>query len=113
MPARFVASLKPLALTPDRIRLARVIAVAADLVQLAIVPAFAGGFVAPVNDALDVVVAAALIWILGWHWVFLPTFLSELIPFWDLVPNWTAAVLFVTRQGPPPRDITASAPPRG
>ena len=35
--------------------------------------------------------------LVGWHWAFLPTFLAELIPFFDLVPTWTAAVFLATR----------------
>ena len=38
----------------------------------------------------------ALVTLVGWHWAFLPSFLSELIPMWDLVPTWTAAVWYVT-----------------
>ena len=52
-------------------------------------------------------VAAALSALLGWHWVFLPAFLSELIPMWDLVPTWTAAVWYVTSGGPPGRESTS------
>ena len=77
------------------------------------------GALSPVNDALDVGVGLALTWLLGWHWAFLPSFLSELIPIWDLVPTWTAAVWFVTSGtlppagGPPgpPIDVTPKAPP--
>jgi hypothetical protein len=43
-------------------------------------------------------------WLIGWHWAFLPTFVSELIPLWDLVPTWTAAVFFATRGHGKPRD---------
>ncbi len=82
--------------SPQRIWAARVIAMAADLAQIAIFPAFSEGALSPVNDALDFAVAAALSALLGWHWVFLPSFLSELIPMWDLVPTWTAAVWYVT-----------------
>ena len=55
----------------------------------------------PRDDALwevDVAVAAVLTRILGWHWAFLPTLAAELIPGVDLIPTWTAAVYFVTRQ---------------
>jgi hypothetical protein len=90
-----------------RVRAARIIAVAADLLQIALFPVFVPGAVAPWNDALDVVVAAALVWLLGWNWAFVPSFVAELVPAFDLVPTWTMAVLFATRQKNPeslPRD---------
>ena len=87
--------------SPGRIWAARAIAMAADLAQIAIFPAFSEGALSPVNDAVDVAVAAALSALLGWHWVFLPSFLSELIPMWDLVPTWTAAVWYVTSGSAP------------
>lgn len=84
-------------LTPSRVRAARTIAVVADLVQILVFPAFAAGAASPWNDALDVLVAGAMALLIGWHWVFLPSFLAELVPGFDLVPTWTAAVFFVTR----------------
>lgn len=87
----------PRPLTPGRVRAARILAVAADLLQIAVFPAFSQGLLSPANDVLDVAVAVAMVVLLGWHWAFLPTLLSEFIPFWDLVPTWTAAVLIVTR----------------
>jgi hypothetical protein len=80
-----------------RIRAARLLAVAADLIQIALLPLFAPGAVSPAADALDVAVAGILTWLVGWHWSFLPSFVAELVPGLDLVPTWTAAVLFATR----------------
>lgn len=79
--------------------IARAIAIGADLVQLGLFPYFLPGAAAPWNDALDVVVGLALVRLIGWHWAFLPAFLGELVPGLDLVPTWTAAVLFATRGG--------------
>jgi len=101
--------------SPRRIWAARAIAMAADLAQIAIFPAFSEGALSPVNDALDVAVAAALSALVGWHWVFLPSFLSELIPMWDLVPTWTAAVWYVTSgsaPGPAAPSARVEPPPR-
>lgn len=84
-----------------RVRAARFIAVLADLLQIVLFPIFAPGAVAPWDDALDVVVAAALVWLLGWNWTLLPSFVAELVPGLDLVPTWTMAVLFATRQKKP------------
>jgi hypothetical protein len=78
-------------LTPGRILAARLVAVTADVLQLAILPA------APLVEALDVAVAMLLIGLLGWHWAFLPSIVVEAIPFVGAVPTWTASVLFATR----------------
>ncbi|HZX97795.1 MAG TPA: hypothetical protein VFE90_24980 [Myxococcales bacterium] len=83
---------------PDRraIRLARLVAVAADAIQLLAAPLFGEGFASPFNDVLDLVVAAALIKLLGFHWALLPAAAAELVPALDLAPTWTAAVLLIT-----------------
>ncbi len=110
-----------LALTPRRVMAARVLAVVADAVQIGLLPMFVGGALSPINDVLDVLVAIAMVLLIGWHWAFLPAFLSEVIPVFDLVPTWTAAVLIVTRSVPllprelppaPPAPAAPSAPPR-
>jgi hypothetical protein len=87
-------------LTRRRIRAALALAVMADAVQLGLVPVFAEGFFSPANDGLDVAVAAALFLLLGWHWALLPSAVAEMMPAVNLFPTWTAAVIFVTRQGP-------------
>jgi hypothetical protein len=94
-PAEPVTSVAEL---PARVRAARWIAVAADVVQILVVPAFFEGVLSPVNDVLDVVVAVVMLSLLGWHPALLPAFVAELVPFVDLLPTWTAAVLFVTRR---------------
>ena len=83
-----------------RVRAARLIAMAADLLQIGVLPLFAPGALSPADDALDVAVAGLLTWLVGWHWSFLPSFVAELVPGLDLVPTWTAAVLFATRGYP-------------
>ena len=88
-----------------RVRAARMIAMTADVLQLAIFPLFAPGAASPWDDALDVAVAGAVTWLVGWHWAFLPSFAAELVPGLDLVPTWTAAVFFATHgraKTPPP-----------
>ena len=79
-------------------RLAWVVAIAADALQIAGFPFFIEGGASPADAVLDVAVAAILTKLLGWHWAFLPTLAAELIPGVDLFPTWTAAVFFVTRQ---------------
>jgi hypothetical protein len=78
-------------------RLAWLIALAADALQIAVFPAFMEGAVSPIDDALDVVVGLLLWRLLGWHWALLPTFAAELVPGLDLLPTWTATVYFMTR----------------
>ncbi|MFI5169754.1 MAG: hypothetical protein ACHQM7_05285, partial [Vicinamibacterales bacterium] len=89
----------PPLVTPRRILAARVIAIVVDLAQFALLPAT----LTPLNNVIDVATGLLLIWLVGWHWAFLPTFLAELVPFVDLVPTWTLAVMFATRRaGDPP-----------
>jgi len=113
-------------LTPGRVRAARILGMTADFVQIGLLPLFSPGWLSPLNDALDVVIAIAMIALVGWHWSFLPAFLAELVPVFDLVPSWTAAVLIATRNaqgasvpatsvaqlasGPPPKDGSAGPP---
>jgi hypothetical protein len=85
--------------TPRRVMAARVLAILVDLAQWALLPAA----LTPLNNAIDVVTGFVMIWLVGWHWAFLPTFLAEMVPFVDLVPTWTLAVMFATRgAGDPP-----------
>jgi hypothetical protein len=79
-------------------RLAWVIAMAADAIQIAGLPFFVEGAISPADSVLDLIVAFVLIRLLGWHWAFLPTLAAEMIPGVDLFPTWTAAVWYVTRQ---------------
>ena len=81
-----------------RTRIAWLVAIAADAAQIILLPAFAGGVLSPVSNALDVAVAIIMIALLGWHIAFLPTALAELVPGFNLFPTWTAAVFFVTRR---------------
>ena len=87
---------------PQRVRTARILAVAVDALQWILLPVFAGVATAPLNNGLDVVVGLAMTWLVGWHWAVLPTFVAELIPFFDLVPTWSLAVFFATRGAPKP-----------
>jgi hypothetical protein len=98
--------------TSTKVQGARIIAVAADVIQLGLFPLFGEGALSIWNDALDLAVALVLIRLLGWHWVLLPSLVAESVPGLNLVPTWTAAVLFLTRGGveaappaPPPPEI--------
>lgn len=81
-----------------RFQTAMVLAMAADALQIFVLPLFAEGGLSPADDVLDLTVAAVLVRLLGWHWEFLPAFVAELVPGVDLVPFWTFAVLNVYRK---------------
>jgi hypothetical protein len=84
--------------TPKEIWAARGIALAADALQIALFPLFAGGAPEGADAIVDVVVGALLCWLCGFHLAFLPTFIGEALPTVDLFPSWTLAVLYVTRK---------------
>jgi len=84
-------------LKSPELRMAWVVALAADAIQIAALPLFAEGALSPADTVLDLAVAAILVRLLGWHWAFLPTLVAELVPGLDLFPTWTAAVWYVTR----------------
>ena len=86
------------ALRTSEHRLAWLVAMAADAIQIAVFPFFVEGAMSPADSVLDFLVGVVLIRLLGWHWAFLPSLAAELIPGMDLFPTWTAAVWFVTRQ---------------
>jgi hypothetical protein len=81
-----------------RFRIALILAVVADVLQVIFLPLFVEGAESPADDLLDFGVGAALIYLLGWHWEFLPSFLAKLVPGVDLVPLWTIAVANVYRK---------------
>jgi hypothetical protein len=84
-------------ISSGRIWLARGIVVAADILQIAVFPASAEGIASPISDGIDVVTCLLMILLLGWHIVFLPSFVIKLLPFADLAPTWTIAALIATR----------------
>jgi hypothetical protein len=81
-----------------RFRFAMILAILADALQLIFFPIFVEGAESPVDDALDLGVGAALFFLLGWHWEFLPSALAKLVPGVDLIPCWTIAVASVYRK---------------
>jgi hypothetical protein len=79
-------------------KLAMLVAIAADALQLCFLPLFIEGALSPADDMLDLGVAALMVKLLGWHWEFLPSFFAKLVPGMDLVPFWTIAVANVWRK---------------
>jgi hypothetical protein len=90
---------EPISLSPRlRFRIAAILAMVADVLQLVVFPLFSEGALSPADDVLDLAVAVILMRLLGWHWEFLPAFAAELVPGVDLVPFWTFAVANVYRK---------------
>ena len=81
-----------------RLRVAMVLAIAADIAQMIYFPLFFEGLASPAEDAVDLCVCAALTSLLGWHWEFLPSAFGKLVPVLDMAPLWTLAVASVYRK---------------
>lgn len=78
-------------LTRARIAMALVLAAIADGLQLLLGPlgwTFA-------DQIIDVVAMLLIGWLIGFHWLLLPTFLLELVPLADELPTWTACTAAV------------------
>ena len=75
-----------------------ILAIVADVLQMVVFPFFVEGAESPADDVLDLGIGAVLIYLLGWHWEFLPSFVAKLVPGIDLVPFWTMAVANVYRK---------------
>ena len=94
-------------LTKSRVRAALALAIAVDVLQIAVQAT--GPFQVLLDWPLDLITALAMTALVGFHWAFLPTFLAEAVPWLDVVPTWTLAVLFATRDREavePPKDVT-------
>lgn len=82
-------------LSQTRIRVAWALALAVDAIQ---VPAAASGPAGWLLGAgLDLAAMAAMWALLGFHWAFLPSFVTEAVPWLNLAPLWTVAVALATR----------------
>ena len=96
-------------LTRPRIWLAFVVALMADGLQLALGPL---GWVL-LDEAIDVVTMVLITFLIGFHPLFLPTFVVEFLPIVDMIPTWTGCVGVVValrrKQAPPP--VVSRPPP--
>ena len=90
-------------------RLAMLVAIIADALQLVVFPAFVAGALSPADDLLDLGIAATMVRLLGWHWEFLPSFFAKLVPGVDLVPFWTIAVASVWRKAKAAASVEGAA----
>lgn len=73
------------------------VALAADGIQIVLLPLFGEGFVSLAADLLDVAAGALLVLLIGFHWVLIPSMFLEAMPLVDLAPTWTLAVAYVLR----------------
>ncbi len=82
-----------------RLRTAIILAILADALQIVVFPLFAMGAESPAErTSPDLGMGAVLVYLLGWHWEFLPSFFAKLVPGVDLVPLWSMAVANVYRK---------------
>ena len=86
----------PPALSASRIRAAWAVALVVDAVQIA-AEAATGPLGWLVGAGLDLVAMGILWALLGFHWAFLPSFLTEWIPYLNMAPAWSIAVGLATR----------------
>lgn len=109
---RSAGFLAPRPVSKTRKRTALALAMAADAVQIGLLPMFVEGALSPFQDALDVVVALALVLTLGFEWRLLLAFGFELVPGATLFPTWTAVVLSmqVREEDPSGRDVVPPIP---
>jgi len=86
-------------LTKQKIALAFAVAIIADSIQFPITAATATGVLSVPAEgaefALDCVVMVITSSLLGFHWLFLPSLVFEMIPGFDLLPTWTGCVAYV------------------
>jgi hypothetical protein len=89
-------------LTRNRIMAAYAIAVIADVLEFPIAAAEITVAGAPLGELsaffLDCIVMGAMTNLLGFHWMFLPSFGLEVIPGLNLLPTWVGCVAFVVWQ---------------
>jgi hypothetical protein len=97
--------LLPPVLTRRRIWMGCAVAVVADGLQLVLGPLGWAG----IDEVIDVAAMALLSATIGFHPLFLPTFIAEFIPMVDMLPTWTACTVFVI--GLRRRKVPPVAPP--
>jgi hypothetical protein len=78
------------------------IAGASDLAQGVFFPAFVEGAASPFDVALDGATALAILLVVGFEWRLAIALAVELVPAVDLFPTWTAVVLSLRSEPPPP-----------
>jgi hypothetical protein len=88
----------------NRIKAAFAIAIVADLLEFPItwLEHFEWEIVRLLAQAANVLIDCAVMWamtkLLGYHWLFWPTFFVEVIPQVDMFPTWIACVAYVVHE---------------
>ena len=90
---RFLRMQAPPQVTQSNVRTAYAVAVAIDVAQFLLGPFGWVGF----DEVLDAAAMVAMTRLLGFHPLFLPTFVLEFVPFTDMLPTWTGCVMLVVR----------------
>jgi hypothetical protein len=91
LPQKFNHLLRVPPLTRLRIALALGIAATADGLQLLLGPfGWPGG-----DQVIDLMAMGLTSWVIGFHWLLLPTFVMEFVPLLSELPTWTACVVAV------------------
>jgi hypothetical protein len=89
-------------LTKKRILIAFAVAVIADLLEFPIAGAEVTILGAPGGElgacVVDTIVFGIMTKLLGFHWMFLPSFCVEVIPGLDMLPTWIGCIAFVVWQ---------------
>lgn len=98
-------------LTRRRKMLALGLAGASDLARLVFAPVFIEGAASPLDVALDLVTAVAILLAVGFQWRLAIALVTELIPGLDLFPSWTAVVLSLPAEPKLPPGEKAALPP--
>ena len=94
------ARLSSMAIPRNRshVRIAWVVAVLVDGLQLITAPAeWTGPVVWVVEAGVDLVTMGVMMFLVGFHWAFLPSLVTKFLPFIDLAPTWTVALFIATR----------------
>lgn len=91
LPEKFNRVLRAPKLTRTRIVLALAFAILADGLQFFLTPLGMAG----ADQIIDGIAMLLTGWLIGFHWLLLPTFVLELVPLADELPTWTACVIAV------------------
>jgi hypothetical protein len=91
LPEKFNRLSRVPSMTRFRVVLALALAVMADGLQFLLGPIGWPG----ADQVIDVVAMGLTSWVIGFHWLLLPTFALELVPLLDELPTWTACVMAV------------------
>ena len=88
------------------------VAISADIVQFGLTPLQFLGIGEIINVAMDIALFGLFTWRLGFHVAFLPSIVTEFIPVIDLIPAWTMAIFFVTRNNDTPQNVPSMQAPQ-